>query len=132
MKRDMDLLRLVLLEIEEKYRCTALVNLAINGYSVESVVYHCQLAYDAGYVASCDVHYADGSVYWFSVGPLTWEGNDYLDKIRDGSRWEKIKKAASEKGLPLVAETVGTISTAAITAVAEGATSSFLKHYGLI
>ena len=43
-KSDMDLLRLVLLEMEERYRCVALVNLAINAYSMENVVYHCQLA----------------------------------------------------------------------------------------
>lgn len=34
-------------------------------------------------------------------------------------------------GLSLVAETVGTIPSAIITAAAEGATNSFLKQYGM-
>lgn len=32
MKRDMDLVRLILLEIENKYRSTAIYDLAIDGY----------------------------------------------------------------------------------------------------
>lgn len=39
MKRDMDLVRLILLEIEDAYRSTAIYNLAIEGYDTETVAY---------------------------------------------------------------------------------------------
>lgn len=36
MKRDMDLIRLILLEIEKEYVSTALINLKIDGYDQET------------------------------------------------------------------------------------------------
>lgn len=111
----MDLIRLILLKVEDDYSCTALMNLKIDGYSAEAIAYNCQLAFEAGYLRDCNVQYADDGVWAFSVGSLTWEGHDFLDRIRDDSSWGKIKKAAKDRGLPLIAETVGTISSAIIT-----------------
>lgn len=132
MKRDLDLIRLIHLKVEDDYDCAELINLKIDGYSAKAIAYNSQLAFEAGYLSNCSVQYADNGVWTFSVGSLTWEGHDFLDRIRDNSRWGKIKKAARDRGgLPLVAETVGTISSAIITAAVEGATDSFLKQYGM-
>lgn len=131
MKRDMDLIWRILLKVEDDYDCANLINLKIDGYSAKAIAYNSQLAFEAGYLSNCSVQYADNGVWTFSVGSLTWEGHDFLDRIRDDSRWGKIKKAARDGGLPLVAESVGTISSAIITAAAEGATNSFLKQNGL-
>lgn len=49
--------------------------------------------------------------------------------IRGGVRLKR--RLGTGGGLPLVAETVGTISSAIITAAVEGATDSFLKQYGM-
>jgi hypothetical protein len=59
---------------------------------------------------------------------LTWEGNDFLDKIRDNSQWKKVKDTIMQKGLPFVIETIKTISTALVTAAAEGVANSILKN----
>ena len=32
---------------------------------------------------------------------MTWEGQNYLESVRDNTRWGKIKKIAKEKGIPL-------------------------------
>ena len=64
------------------------------------------------------------------AGQLTWEGCDYLDKIRDNSIWKKTKDALKEKGLPLVVDTIKTISAAFVTATAEGIANSILKNGG--
>jgi len=42
----------------------------------------------------------------FAVGSLTWDGNDYLDKVRDDSQWTKVKNIIIEKGLPLAIDTL--------------------------
>ena len=73
------------------------------------------------------MRYADDSVVFFSVGGLTWEGADYLDKVRDDSVWAKTKNLAAEKGVPLVVETVKTISSAVVSSLAEGVASALLK-----
>lgn len=41
---------------------------------------------------------------------MTWEGQDYLESVRDNTRWGKIKKIAEEKGIPLMFNTVIDIS----------------------
>lgn len=53
-----------------------------------------------------------------------------MDKIRDNTIWKKTKDIIKDKGLPLVFETIKTISTAFITAATEGVTNSILKKGG--
>ncbi len=131
MKRDMDLVRLILLKIEEEYKSTALINLSIDGYDMDTVAYHCNILHEAGFVSNYNANYAGNKLYIFSVGALTWDGNNYLDKIRDNSTWKKIKDIIAQKGLPLVVETIKTVSNAFITAAAEGVANSIIKNGGV-
>ncbi len=110
MKRDMDLIRLILLKVEDEYAGAALINLEIEGHDLSEVAIHCEFLKDAGLISSCSTSYADNDIYVFSVGNLTWNGTEYLDKIRDRPRWNKIKAIAKEKGIPLAFESVGEIA----------------------
>ena len=130
MKRDMDLVREILLEIEEQYISTAIYDLQIKGYDMATVAYHCKILYEAGLISDYKAQYADNEIWFFCVGSLTWEGNDYLDKVRDNSTWRKTKDIITRKGLPLVFDTIKTISTAIITATAEGVANSIIKNGG--
>ena len=132
MRRDMDLVREILLEIEKQYVSTAIYNLKIEGYDTETIAYHCKILYEAGLISDYKAQYADNSIYSFGVGSLTWDGNDYLDKIRDNSIWKKTKDVIAKKGLPLVLDTVKNISTAFITAAAEGVANSIIKNGGQV
>ena len=127
MKRDMDLVRLILLEIEDKYRSTAIYDLAIDGYDTEMVAYHCKILYDAGLISDYKAQYADNEIYVFGVGSLTWDGNDFLEKIRDDSQWKKVKETITKKGLPLVVDTIKSVANALISATVEGITNSIMK-----
>ena len=131
MKRDMELVRLILLKIEEEYRSTAIYNLKIPHYDMETVAYHCKILKEAGLISDYDSRYADGKLWCFGVGSLTWDGNDFLDKIRDNSRWKKIKDTITQKGLPLAIETIKTISTAFVTVATEGVANSIIKNGGI-
>ena len=91
MKRDMDLCRKIMLVIEEQYVDTAIFNLAVDGYSLEQVAYHCKILCEAGIVTEYNSTYGDNRLQFFSVGSLTWEGHEYLDKIRDTTIWQKTK-----------------------------------------
>ena len=129
MKRDMDLVRLILLEIEDKYRSTAIYDLAIDGYDTEMVAYHCKILYEAGLISDYKAQYADNEIYVFGVGSLTWDGNDFLEKIRDDSQWKKVKETITKKGLPLVVDTIKSVANALISATVEGITNSIMKGY---
>jgi len=128
MKRDMDLVRLILLEIEEKYQSTVIYNMTIDGYDTETVAYHCKILYEAGLISDYKAQYADNEIFGFGVGSLTWNGNDFLEKIRDDSRWKKVKDIIAQKGLPMIIETIKSIANAIITATVEGITNSILKE----
>ena len=104
MKRDMELVRLILLKIEEEYRSTAIYNLNISGYDMETVAYHCKILNEAGLISDYGARYSDKSVWSFDVGSLTREGNDFLDKIRDNSQWKKVKDVIVQKGPPLLSK----------------------------
>ena len=127
MKRNMDLVRLILLEIENIYRSTAIYNLTIDGYDAEMIAYHCKIIHEAGLISDYKAQYADNKLYGFGVGSITWDGNDFLDKIRDDSQWKKIKDAITEKGLPMVIETIKLVANAFISTAVTGITTSILK-----
>ena len=127
MKRDMDLVRLILLEIEDKYRSTAIYNLAIEGYDTATIAYHCKILYEAGLISNYKAQYADNEIYGFGVGSLTWDGNDFLEKIRDDTQWKKVKDTIAQKGLPMVIETIKSVTNTFISAAVEGITRSILK-----
>lgn len=127
MKRDMDLVRLILLEIEDKYSSTAIYDLAVDGYDTETVAYHCKILYEAGLISDYKAQYADNEIYVFGVGSLTWGGNNFLEKIRDDSQWKKVKETITKKGLPLVVDTIKSVANALISATVEGITNSIMK-----
>lgn len=91
MKRDMELVRLILLKIEEEYRSTAIYNLNISGYDMETVAYHCKILNEAGLISDYGARYADNSLWSFDVGSLTWEGNDFLDKTEITPNGKRLK-----------------------------------------
>lgn len=106
MKRDMDLIRKILLKIEEQYIDTALPNLKIESYDLQTIAYHCSILYDAKMVSYYDGRYAENKIYFFQVGKLTWEGHEFLDKIRNDNTWTKTKTIMKEKGLPFALDVI--------------------------
>lgn len=126
MKRDMDLCRKILLKIEEEFVDVSL-DLAIEGYSAEEIAYHCRIMHEAGLLASFEAQYASDQLNDFAVGPLTWEGHEFLDRIRDDSIWGKTKDVIVKKGLPMIVDVVKSISQTFISAATEGIVSAILK-----
>ena len=92
MKRDLDLLRLILLAIEADptYRRGELLRVTIPGYSEDDTQYHLMLLGEAGLVNVKQL----SSGYF--VTRLTWEGHEFLDTIRKDSIWNKAKGKALE------------------------------------
>jgi hypothetical protein len=85
MKRDMKLVKKILLEIEKKYKPGGgkIVDIDIDGYDYYTVAEHCDLLYQAGYIKRYKPSYASGQLVLFAVGNMTNSGYDFLDSIRD-------------------------------------------------
>ena len=128
MMRDMDVVKKVLLAIEENYKTVALFNydLKIDGLDMETTAYHCKILHDGGFVSDYKAQFADGHIYLFRVGSLTWEGHDFLDKIRDDSTWAKTKETIKSKGLPMTLDAIKTVANGIIKASVEAAMKSII------
>ncbi|OYU52080.1 MAG: hypothetical protein CFE27_08760 [Alphaproteobacteria bacterium PA1] len=91
MKRDDDLIRCLLLKMEESEYSDYVCSLTIGSEPEEEREYfHLQLLSDAGYVLETGHH--------SGVFRLTNQGYDYLNTIRDGEIWNKTKVAAKGVG----------------------------------
>ena len=91
MKRDLQLIKKILLKIEEEYVNTTLTNLTIEGYTKEQVANHCELLYEEGLINKYSAKFGNDYLYLFFVGNLTNEGFNYLDTIRDTDDLESHK-----------------------------------------
>lgn len=121
MKRDMDLCRKILFAIEEQYVDVALYNIGIEGYSMEEVAYHCKILRDAKLISDYGAQYASNQIYSFGVGSLTWEGHEFLDKIREDTIWNKTKGVINGKLLPMTLDVVKEVATSIISVAVQGA-----------
>src|SRR5262245_3475075 len=97
MQRDMDLVRLLLLDIEKDARHDGRhqFNLkpSFQGYTPELTAYHFQMLVDDGMVKG-DVRHG----YALSCGGMTFKGHELLDVIRDPEIWKQTKSAAQKAG----------------------------------
>lgn len=132
MKRDMELVRKILLRIEGSKPYERLEEMRVEGYSRSSVAYHCELLYQEGYIKELYCVKLDqmDSPTYFCVQDLTWEGQDFLETIREDTIWDKTKSTIKEKGLPMLIGTIKTVATAFVTAAAEGVAKAIVKNGG--
>jgi hypothetical protein len=96
MKRDMDLIRKVLFEMEKWPLSGGGSDLEIQGYSGEEVTYHIMLLVEAGLIKALDASSRSGPA--FIPVRLTWQGHEFLDAARDDTRWNKAKDAMNKAG----------------------------------
>ena len=126
MKRDMELVRKILFAIEEQYVDRIIYNLDIEGHTMAEIAYHCKILHEAGLVSDYGSKNADDHIYIFAVSSLTWDGCDYLDKVRQDTVWNKTKDVITKQGLPMILDVVKDVSTAVITSMTEGAVKAIL------
>lgn len=100
MRRDMDLLRSLLLKLEtfsddaHSIWNISYDELPIDGFTVDQVAYHLGLAVEAGLIDQG----GGGAMNSFMFRRLTWEGHDFVDAIRDDEIWRKTRQGASAAG----------------------------------
>lgn len=96
MKRDMDLIREILLELESSPQ-TAMDTVVIDKRPPSEIGYHLELLADAGLIKA-GTFQVIGAVRQFYDIQLTWEGHEFLEAARDNTRWNQAKKLIKEKG----------------------------------
>ena len=92
MKRNMDLIRRILFEMEKQpFPMRNKIGLPIEGYSPDEITYHIVLLIEADLILGYDVA---GKRY---PKRLTWAGHEFLEASRDEGRWKKAKTIMADK-----------------------------------
>ena len=104
MKRDMDLVRKILLMFESEETWPINPEGQINGFSKSQIDYHVELMKDSELLESVfDTHTITSGMRRrvdkiFRGYRLTWQGHDFLDAARDDTRWTKAKGIMTKIG----------------------------------
>jgi Hypothetical protein (DUF2513) len=93
MKRDPDLCRQILLEVERDSP-----KLDIEGHTEAEILYHCELLVEAGLLQGQVVRGGSGEIVGAMIQKLTWEGHDFLDAARSDTNWKKAKDQIVKTG----------------------------------
>lgn len=102
MKRDLDLMREILLFIEEHSPPHGGLDkpLEISGYDRDTVFAHTELLIDEGYIDAKVLHGMTG-IHDIMVDRLTNRGHDAIAAARNKPMWQNAKKTAAEQGVSL-------------------------------
>jgi hypothetical protein len=102
MKRDMDLVRLILIALEDAPFDGGPLSLTIPDRNQDELSYHVMLLHQAGLIHAFDFS-GDSFVNW-QPAYLTWEGQEFLEAAKDDTRWNRAKGYLAEKGSPMIFE----------------------------
>jgi hypothetical protein len=105
MKRDCDVIRKVLEEVEEhdiEDPQTLEYELAPESFTLKAQ--HAHLLWKSGFLTGYDGGGINGDLLVNTS--LTWEGHELLDTLRSKPVWEKVKAKAAEQGVALSFEAV--------------------------
>jgi hypothetical protein len=98
MKRDMDLVREILIVCAGHEHGRAPHNLAIEGYSEEQIGHHVYLMMQAGLVTAAETTTRGHQSPQAILVSMTWDGHEFLEASRDEGLWSKAKQAAASSG----------------------------------
>ena len=98
MKRDWDLIRKMILAIEDHPAGWAPSDLSFDGYTQGQVGYHAYLLVDAGLAKGEDASVIGSEGPRGFITSLTWAGHEFADAARDDSRWKKALGVVTKKG----------------------------------
>ncbi len=98
MKRDMELIRKILLKLSDHEHGFATQEFKIDGFTDEQVGYHCMLLDEAGLIKARDDTRLSSSSPCSEPERLTWEGHEFIENARDENIWGQAKAAVDKIG----------------------------------
>jgi Hypothetical protein (DUF2513) len=119
MKRDMELIRELMLAIESQDSDDN-TDLEPTGYDESQIDYHLELLIEAQLVVGEVHHMMGGNRPVMRIERLSWEGHEFLDNARNEPIWKEAMKTIADKG---GSTTVGVL-TQLLASVAK-------QHFGL-
>ena len=107
MKRDMDLIRDLLLRIEGLDHARARVDeLLREGDDKPRILYHLELLHEAGLFDGLLLDIDQAGVVDAVINRLTWQGHEFLDAARNELVWQEAKGLMKDKLISLPFEII--------------------------
>ncbi len=92
MKRDFDLIRRIMTDIENASAGVEIDNITYPGeYDQATINEHIGLLIDERFIKGI-THKAVGGIDAFHITGLTWKGHDFIDAAKDDAIWTKAKE----------------------------------------
>ena len=95
-KRDMELVREIMLHVETKQDLKA-KTVKIDGYADEVVARHVEMLLRARFLEGIESRELSSSVPRIFVTDLTWEGHDFLAATQNKSVWTSLKSKLGDE-----------------------------------
>jgi hypothetical protein len=97
MKRDMELIRKILLTVEESDTGWANHPIEIDGYDEHTIGYHCLLLVEADLCEGENITASRSKGPEAMITRLNWEGYEFLDAAKEPARWEEARRTIFDK-----------------------------------
>ena len=98
MKRDLDLVRDILLAVEHGGTSGLEVDaLTLVDRDPELIARHVQLLHEAGYLIAIYTEPDQGGIILHGVERMTWKGHEFLDAARNDTVWHKVTASVRAK-----------------------------------
>lgn len=118
MKRDWNLIRQILLKLEEKPDTSGTIHPnQLTGYDEETVSEHMRLLSEARLIEVTGVRHNRNVPTFCMARALTWQGHEFLDAVRNDSVWYRIGSLAKEKGIELTLDSIKQLAAYALSAL---------------
>lgn len=114
MKRNMDLMREILLQVEARPTPQSIELVEVPSHDQEEISYHVKLLGDAGYLDIYDLRTLGPDGFRYAPSALTNAGHDLLDGMRNNSIWDATKARLLKIGGSAPLDVVQAVITAVI------------------
>jgi hypothetical protein len=110
MKRDLELVRAILLALEAADHGFAPHPFTVPGYDADTIGHHVWLMQQGGLLtASTVVAMHDASPIAIPES-ITWQGHEFLAAVRNDTVWRKVKADVKDKGLAVPFSVIQTLA----------------------
>lgn len=116
MKRDMDLIRLILITMEDSARPIDANAFTDQSHDFATVAYHFDLMQQAGLIHA-SIHGSSGRDYVLATADqITWQGHEFLSAVRGDSVWSEVKREVAKKAVDVPFAIIAQLATAMVMA----------------
>jgi hypothetical protein len=107
MKRDMELIREILLAIEASETTQGIARIVIPSRTPAEVSYNVKLLAQAGLIDAIDM--SSSAAFCWQPKSLTWSGHEFLDAARNDTIWNKAMTKLKDQAASVPFEVLKTV-----------------------